>query len=312
MNNKNNKKTPESTRDTENGPRQIAFYGKGGIGKSTISSNIAAAYAESGLKTLVVGCDPKADCTRNLRGDADLPTVLDVLREKGVSKLGIGELVGGKQIELAEIVYEGFKGVLCVEAGGPEPAIGCAGRGVIVVVDLLKRLGVYDDLGLDVIIYDVLGDIVCGGFGMPLRNGLADDVYVVTSADYLAVYAANNICKGIQRHADRGGSPMGGIIYNVRGAIDDRELVEEFAHSVGTNVVGAIPSDPLIMENEIYGKTAIEHKPDSEIAGIFREAAMRIYKNRDRVSPTPLTKDELSGLAQRIRQKTRDALEVQK
>lgn len=306
----NAKKTPESTRDTENGLRQIAFYGKGGIGKSTISSNIAAAYAEMGLKTMVVGCDPKADCTRNLRGDADLPTVLDVLREKGVSKLGIGELVGGKQIELDEIVYEGFKGALCVEAGGPEPAVGCAGRGVIVVVDLLKRLGVYSDLGLDVIIYDVLGDIVCGGFGMPLRNGLADDVYVVTSADYMAVYAANNICKGIQRHADRGGSPLGGIIYNVRGAIDDRELVEEFAHSVGTNVVGAIPSDPLIMENEIYGKTAIEHKPDSEIAGVFREAAMRIYKNRDRVSPTPLTKEELSGLAQRIRQKTRDALEV--
>lgn len=306
----NDKKTPESTRDTENGLRQIAFYGKGGIGKSTISSNIAAAYADMGLKTMVVGCDPKADCTRNLRGDADLPTVLDVLREKGVSKLGIGELVGGKQIELEEIVYKGFKGVLCVEAGGPEPAVGCAGRGVIVVVDLLKRLGIYSDLGLDVIIYDVLGDIVCGGFGMPLRNGLADDVYVVTSADYMAVYAANNICKGIQRHADRGGSPLGGIIYNVRGAIDDRELVEEFAHSVGTNVVGAIPSDPMIMENEIYGKTAIEHKPDSEIAGVFREAAMQIYKNRDRVSPTPLTKEELSGLAQRIRRKTRDALEV--
>jgi len=314
MNNKNdtnNKKTLDLSPGTGNGVRQMAFYGKGGIGKSTISSNIAAAYAESGLKTLVVGCDPKADCTRNLRGDADLPTVLDVLREKGVSKLGIGELVGGKQIELEEIICEGFEGVLCVEAGGPEPAIGCAGRGVIVVVDLLKRLGVYDDLGLDVIIYDVLGDIVCGGFGMPLRNGLADDVYVVTSADYLAVYAANNICKGIQRHADRGGSPLGGIIYNVRGAIDDFELVEEFAHSVGTNVVGAIPSDPLIMENEIYGKTAMEHKPDSEIAGVFREAAMRIYENRDRVSPTPLTKDELSGLAQRIRQKTRDALGVQ-
>lgn len=302
-----NKKKPDLSRKTENGIRQMAFYGKGGIGKSTISSNIAAVYAEMGLKTMVIGCDPKADCTRNLRGDVDLLTVLDVLREKGVAKLSIDELVGGKQIDLDEIIYEGFNGVLCVEAGGPEPAVGCAGRGVIVVVDLLKRLGVYDNFDLDVIIYDVLGDIVCGGFGMPLRNGLADDVYVVTSADYLAVFAANNICKGIQRHADRNGSPLGGIIYNVRGAIDDLELVEEFARSTGSKVIGAIPSDPIIMENEIYAKTAIEHKPESEISNIFRDVAMRIYNNTDRVSPSPLTKEELSSLARRIRQKTRDA-----
>ena len=303
----NNKKNPDLNRKTENGIRQIAFYGKGGIGKSTISSNIAAVYAEQGLKTMVIGCDPKADCTRNLRGDVDLLTVLDVLREKGVAKLSIDELVGGKQIDLNEIIYEGFNGVLCVESGGPEPAVGCAGRGVIVVVDLLKRLGVYDNFDLDVIIYDVLGDIVCGGFGMPLRKGLADDVYVVTSADYLAVFAANNICKGIQRHANRNGSPLGGFIYNVRGAIDDLELVEEFARSAGSKVIGAIPSDPIIMENEIYAKTAIEHKPESEISNIFRDVAMRIYHNSDRVSPSPLTKEELSSLARRIRQKTRDA-----
>ena len=285
--------------------RQIAFYGKGGIGKSTIASNLAAVYAERGLNTMVIGCDPKSDCTRNLRGDADIPTVLDVLREKGVAKLGLTELVDGKQIEVDEIVYKGYKGVLCVEAGGPEPAVGCAGRGVIVAIDLLKKMGIYDGFDLDVVIYDVLGDIVCGGFGIPLRRGLADDVFIVTSADYLSIYAANNICKGINRHARRDGSPLGGIVYNVRGAIDDLTLVEEFAQSVGSKVIGAIPSDTTIMECEIYAKTVIEQSPDSEIADMFRHLATAIYENKETVSPTPLSKEELAELAQRIRQKTR-------
>lgn len=286
--------------------RQIAFYGKGGIGKSTIASNLAAVYAERGLNTMVIGCDPKSDCTRNLRGDADIPTVLDVLREKGVAKLGLTELVDGKQIDVDEIVYKGYKGVLCVEAGGPEPAVGCAGRGVIVAIDLLKKMGIYDGFDLDVVIYDVLGDIVCGGFGMPLRRGLADDVFIVTSADYLSIYAANNICKGINRHARRDGSPLGGIVYNVRGAIDDLTLVEEFAQSVGSKVIGAIPSDTTIMECEIYAKTVIEQSPDSEIADMFRHLATSIYENKETVSPTPLSKEELAELAQRIRQKTRE------
>jgi len=286
--------------------RQIAFYGKGGIGKSTIATNLAAAYAERGLNTMLIGCDPKSDCTRNLRGDVEIPTVLDVMREKGVAKLGLTELVDGKQIDVDEIVYKGYKGVLCVEAGGPEPAVGCAGRGVIVAIDLLKKMGIYDVFNLDVVIYDVLGDIVCGGFGMPLRRGLADDVFTVTSADYLSIYAANNICKGIARHASREGSPLGGIVYNVRGAIDDFTLVEEFAQSVGSKVIGAIPSDAAIMECEIYAKTVIEQSPDSEIADMFRHLATSIYENKETVSPTPLSKEELAELAQRIRQKTQE------
>ncbi|RCV63296.1 nitrogenase iron protein NifH [Methanophagales archaeon] len=290
--------------------RQIAFYGKGGIGKSTIASNLAAAYAEQGLNTMLIGCDPKSDCTRNLCGDVDIPTVLDVLREKGVAKLGLTELVDGKRIEVDEIVHKGYNGVLCVEAGGPEPAVGCAGRGVIIAIDLLKKLDVYNGFNLDVVIYDVLGDIVCGGFGMPLRRGLADDVFIVTSADYLAIYAANNICKGIARHARRDGSPLAGIVYNVRGAIDDFALVNEFAECVGSKVIGSIPNDPTIIETEIYGMTTIENKPESEIAERFRNLAITIYENKETVAPTPLSKKELADLAQRIRQKTREKYEI--
>jgi len=289
--------------------QQIAFYGKGGIGKSTIASNFAAAYAESGHKVMIVGCDPKSDCTRNLIGDVDIPTVLDVMREKGGAKMELTEIIGGKKIDVDEIVYKGYNGVLCVEAGGPEPAVGCAGRGIIVAVDLLKRLGVYD-WDLDLIIYDVLGDVVCGGFGMPLRKGLADNVFIVTSADYLAIYAANNICKGIERHASRKGSPLGGIIYNVRGAIDDPELVDEFAEGVGSEVVGAIPNDPLIAESEIYGKTVIEYMPDSIIADRFRELAGAILENGSGVTPQPLSKEKLAELARRIREKTREAVDT--
>lgn len=294
----------------DNEIRQIAFYGKGGIGKSTIASNLAAAYAEQGLNTMLIGCDPKSDCTRNLCGDVDIPTVLDVLREKGVAKLGLTELVDGKRIEVDEIVHRGYNGVLCVEAGGPEPAVGCAGRGVIIAIDLLKKLDVYNSFNLDVVIYDVLGDIVCGGFGMPLRRGLADDVFIVTSADYLAIYAANNICKGIARHARRDGSPLAGIVYNVRGAIDDFALVNEFAERVGSKVIGSIPNDPTIIETEIYGMTTIENKPESEIAERFRNLATSIYENKETVAPTPLSKKELADLAQRIRQKTREKYEI--
>ena len=293
----------------ENNARQIAFFGKGGIGKSTISSNVAAALADKGMKVLMVGCDPKSDCTRNLRGDKEIPTISEVLRGKVASELDLEEIVYGKNVDIDEVVFQGYRGVLCAEAGGPEPGVGCAGRGVVVAVELLKRIGLFAEYKPDVVIYDILGDIVCGGFGMNLRKGMADQAMVVTSADYLAIYAANNICKGIARYADRQGTPLGGFIYNVRGAVDDFGLVEEFGRRTGARIIGSIPGDMNITENEIYGQTTIERQPDSDIARRFRDLADRIMENTDRITPVPLMNKELIELARKIREKARKEVE---
>ena len=285
---------------------QIAFYGKGGVGKSTVSSNIAAALAERGLSVFMIGCDPKHDCTMNLRGDVEIPTILDLLREKGIERVGLETLIAGKRIELNEIIYRGYGGIYCAECGGPKPGFGCAGRGVIVAIDLLKRLNAFSILKTDAVIYDVPGDVVCGGFAMPLRKGLADAVYIVTSADYLALYAANNICRGISEFANKGGSPLGGIIYNVRGILDDESVVRDFASEVGSQVVGCVPNAHEIAEAEIEGKTVIEKSPESDIANLFRELAVQVYTNRLTSVPRPLPPDEMRHFGQLIRKRTRE------
>jgi len=270
--------------------RQIAFFGKGGIGKSTIASNIAAALADKGFKVMMIGCDPKSDCTRNLRGDVEIPTISEVLREKVQAQLEIDEFIYGKEIKADEVIFEGYKGILCAEAGGPEPGVGCAGRGIVVAVDLLKRIGVFDEYKPDVVIYDILGDIVCGGFGMNLRQGMADQAIIVTSADYLAIYAANNICRGIARYADRGGTRLGGFIY---------------AEQTGSRIIGSIPSSNDIAESEIYGQTTVQRYPDSDMAEIFRSLADSILSDHDPIRPRPLSSKELTSLAMSIREKAK-------
>ena len=286
--------------------RQIAFYGKGGIGKSTIGSNIAAAWAENGLSVMMIGCDPKSDCTRNLTGEVQIPTILDVSRDKGLERLGLEELVEGKEIKLDEVIHKGYGGVYCAECGGPKPGFGCAGRGVIVAIDLLKRLKAFEELKPDVVIYDVLGDVVCGGFAMPLRRGLADEVYIVTSADYLALYAANNICRGISEFGDKGGSPLGGIIYNVRGMLDEEDVVYDFAEKIGSQVIGHISNAHEIAEAEIDGNTVIEYDGGTDIANLFRELAMRIYNNKLTSVPNPLSPKEMIEIGKEIRKRTKE------
>lgn len=252
--------------------KRIAIYGKGGIGKSTIVSNIAAAYSE-GHNVLVIGCDPKADTTRTLVGKR-IPTILDIIKEK-------------KNASTEDIVYQGYGEVQCVESGGPEPGVGCAGRGVIVAMKLLDKLGTFSE-DIDIIIYDVLGDVVCGGFAVPLREDFADEVYIVTSGEYMALYAANNICKGIKKLKGN----LGGIICNCRGIENEIQIVSEFADKVGSNVIGVIPRSEMVQKSEIDAKTVIEKFGESKQASLYRKLAKSIYFNEDFVIPEPMEVEE--------------------
>jgi len=255
-----------------NKTKKIAIYGKGGIGKSTIVSNIAAAYSED-YNVLVIGCDPKADTTRTLVGRRT-PTILDIVKEK-------------KDAVVEDIVFSGYNDVRCVESGGPEPGVGCAGRGVIVAMGLLDKLGAFSD-DVDIIIYDVLGDVVCGGFAVPLREDFADEVYIVTSGEYMALYAANNICKGIKKLK----SNLGGIICNCRGIENEIEIVTDFADRVGSKVIGVIPRSEMVQQSEIDAKTVIEKFSESKQAILYRDLAESIYSNENFVIPEPMDIDE--------------------
>ena len=270
---------------------EIAIYGKGGIGKSTVSSNLSAAFSSLGLKVLQIGCDPKADSTRNIMGKR-IPTVLGTLREKGYSQ----------DFKEEDFVFYGFSNVACVEAGGPEPGVGCAGRGIISMIETLQQFKVFDN-DWDIIIYDVLGDIVCGGFSVPIREGFAEAIYVVTSGEFMPIYAANNILKGIKRFADRGGSLFGGIIHNSRGGAEEGQAVETFARLVGGKVVGNIPRSEEITMAEMAAKSVIEKDPASEISGIFKSLAETIMKNKDYRKPKPLSDEEMDELGSKIAMK---------
>lgn len=233
---------------------------------------------------MVVGCDPKSDSTRLLLGGLMQTTVLDQLRE-----------TDAQMVELEDVVQQGFAGVQCVESGGPEPGVGCAGRGIITAINLLEDKDVFED-DLDYVMYDVLGDVVCGGFAMPIREGKAQEIYLVTSGEYMSLYAANNICKGIARYAKRGGTRVGGVICNSRNVEGEEELVREFAKRVGTQVVHVIPRDPMVQKAEINRRTVIEYAPDSAQAQEYRVLARAVAQNQQLVIPEPLSASELEQL----------------
>lgn len=263
--------------------RQIAIYGKGGIGKSTTTQNLTAGLAEAGKKVMVVGCDPKADSTRLLLGGLAQRTVLDTLREEG------------EDINLDLIMKEGFKGTKCVESGGPEPGVGCAGRGIITSIGYLERLGAYTD-DLDYVFYDVLGDVVCGGFAMPIREGKAKEIYIVASGEMMALYAANNISKGIARYAKQGGVRLGGIICNSRNVDREIELLRAFAEELGTQLIHFVPRDNIVQRAEIRKKTVIEYDSKSAQADEYRTLAKAIEENTKFVIPKPMTQERLEEI----------------
>lgn len=263
--------------------RQVAIYGKGGIGKSTTTQNTVAALSEMGKKVMVVGCDPKADSTRLLLHGLNQKTVLDTIRDEG------------EDIELDDIMRSGYGNTKCVESGGPEPGVGCAGRGIITSINMLENLGAYED-DLDYVFYDVLGDVVCGGFAMPIREGKAKEIYIVASGEMMAMYAANNICKGIRKYANQGGVRLGGIICNSRKVDNEEELLKAFCKKLGTQLVYFVPRDNIVQRAEINKKTVIDYDPQAPQADVYRELAKRIDENDMFVVPNPMPTDELEKL----------------
>ncbi len=265
--------------------RKVAIYGKGGIGKSTTTQNLVAGLTEMGKKIMVVGCDPKADSTRLLLGGLAQNTVLDTLREEG------------EDVELDDILKEGFHGTMCVESGGPEPGVGCAGRGIITSINMLEQLGAYsDDKKLDYAFYDVLGDVVCGGFAMPMREGKAQEIYIVVSGEMMAMYAANNICKGIMKFAESGGVRLGGLICNSRNVDNEVDLIEALANKLGTQMIHFNPRDNMVQRAELDRKTVIEYNPTHLQADEYRKLAKKIDENKMFVIPTPIDISELEKL----------------
>ncbi|MEW5949983.1 MAG: nitrogenase iron protein [Thermodesulfobacteriota bacterium] len=265
--------------------RKVAIYGKGGIGKSTTTQNTVAGLVEMRKKVMVVGCDPKADSTRLLLGGMAQKSVLDTLREEG------------EDVDLEDVRKEGFSGTLCVESGGPEPGVGCAGRGIITSINLLESLGAYEESeALDYVFYDVLGDVVCGGFAMPIREGKAQEIYIVCSGEMMAMYAANNICKGVKKYADSGGVRLGGLICNSRKVENEEAMIREFAKRLGTQMIYFVPRDNMVQKAEIHRKTVIEYEPEAEQAGHYRNLAKAINENDMFVTPTPMPMNDLEKL----------------
>lgn len=262
--------------------RKVAFYGKGGIGKSTTAANVSAALAEKGQAVCQIGCDPKNDSTRLLLGRTCKETVLEMVKKYQ------------DRVTAEQIVQVGFKGVKCVEAGGPEPGVGCAGRGIIVALEQLNSLQTMEED--DFVIYDVLGDVVCGGFAVPIREGYATDIYIVSSGELMALYAANNIAKGVARFAGRGKVRVAGVIGNSRNIPNERELLTAFAEKLNTRLVAFIPREQIVNQAEVNRQTVIEWAPDSPQADIYRQLAHLLTTNEDLSIPTPISLEELEEL----------------
>jgi nitrogenase iron protein NifH len=271
--------------------KKIAFYGKGGIGKSTTAANVSAALSALGQKVCQIGCDPKNDSTRLLLGHICHQTVLDAVRASDDGS-----------VTAEQIIHYGYRHIKCIEAGGPEPGVGCAGRGIIVALEQLAALHAND--GDDVILYDVLGDVVCGGFAVPIREGYASDIYIVTSGELMSLYAANNIAKGIHRFALRGQVRLGGLIGNSRNTPKEKELLTAFASKLNTKLIAFIPRAQIVQDAEIKRQTVLQYAPDSSQAQVYKQLAQDLLNNQDLAVPTPMSFEDLESFVENFEKPT--------
>jgi len=246
---------------------KIAVYGKGGIGKSTMTSHLSAAFATLGKRVIQIGCDPKADSTISLLHGEPLKPVMEYLREDQEPQ------------SIEEISKVGFGNILCIETGGPTPGLGCAGRGIIATFNLLEDLDLFEEYQPDVVMYDVLGDVVCGGFAAPIREGYAKDVIIVTSGEKMALYAANNIQSAVKNFADRGYAQVKGILLNHRNVENETEKVEAFAQENDLKIIGEIPRSNDINRYEEMGMTTIEGNINLEVSQKFIELAKKLLED---------------------------------
>ncbi|SFN62151.1 nitrogenase iron protein NifH [Cohaesibacter marisflavi] len=265
--------------------RQCAIYGKGGIGKSTTTQNLVAGLAELGKKVMIVGCDPKADSTRLILHAKAQTTIMHLAAEAG----------SVEDLELDDVLKVGFGDIKCVESGGPEPGVGCAGRGVITAINFLEEEGAYEE-DMDFVFYDVLGDVVCGGFAMPIRENKAQEIYIVCSGEMMAMYAANNISKGIVKYANSGSVRLAGLICNSRNTDREDELIDALAAKLGTRMIHFVPRDNVVQHAEIRRMTVIEYDPKAKQAQEYRDLAQKIIDNDRFVIPEPISMDDLEDL----------------
>jgi nitrogenase iron protein NifH len=261
-------------------PRSLAFYGKGGVGKSTVVSNLTAAFAHQGKKILQIGCDPKRDSSRNLVKVFPPVTIMDLLA------------AGKQDLEPHDVLMDGGTGIECIEVGGPKPGVGCAGRGLGRLFEELEQMEMFDR-GYDYVFYDVLGDVVCGGFAVPMRDGYAEEVYIVTSGEFMSLYAANNIARGILNYAEQGDIRMGGLIANVKDINYDKALIEKFAERIGTHVVHYLEWNRVVYEAERRRKTVLHYAPEHAYAQEWLNLATKLAAEARPHIPKPMSDTEL-------------------